>query len=226
MQGGAEAMTCRDALSSRAQEVQERQRSLFSRDDKAKEFYNPPPMITSHKPHWRPRHQQRYQTIPQEWRSWLFDEKSLTRRLQQHCRGEFSVQILSEEVCQPQAHEARRLGMGQRHWARIRQVLLLCDDNSWVVARTIIPLSTLRGPLRRLRYLKNRPLGAFLFAHPDLQRGEIEVTQLTPTTPPLNLLFGDDSSVTEMPWARRSLFRLRGRPVLVSEIFLEKLLTN
>ena len=116
--------------------------------------------------------------------------------------------------------------MGQRHWARIRQVLLLCDDNSWVVARTIIPLSTLRGPLRRLRYLKNRPLGAFLFAHPDLQRGEIEVTQLTPTTPPLNLLFGDDSSVTEMPWARRSLFRLRGRPVLVSEIFLEKLLTN
>lgn len=185
-----------------------------------------PPINPLGKPRWRPRHQQRYQSIPKEWCSWLFDEKSLTRRLQQHCRGTFSVQILSEEVCQPQANEARRLGMAQRHWARIRQVLLLCDDQPWVAARTIIPLSTLRGPLRRLRYLKNRPLGAFLFAHPDLQRGEIEVAQLAPTTPPLNLLFGDDSNTTEMPWARRSLFRLRNRPVLVSEIFLEALITN
>lgn len=116
--------------------------------------------------------------------------------------------------------------MPQRHWARIRQVLLLCDDEPWVAARTIIPLSTLRGPLRRLRYLKNRPLGAFLFAHPDLHRGEIEVTQLALTTPPLHLLFGDDSNSKEMPWARRSLFRLRNRPVLVNEIFLETLITN
>ncbi len=182
-------------------------------------------MNPAYKQHWRPRHQLRYQTVPEEWQSWLFDEKSLTKRLQQRCRGRFSVKVLSEEVCQPQPHEARRLGMGQRRWARIRQVVLLCDEKPWVAARTIIPLSTLHGPLRRLRHLKNRPLGAFLFADPYLERGGIEVTRLPLTAPPLNLLFKDESISAEIPWGRRSLFRLRNRPLLVSEIFLHSLLT-
>lgn len=184
------------------------------------------PITHADKQRWRPRHQHYYsQAIPEELQSWLFDEKSLTKRLQRHCRGAFSVQILSEEVCQPQPHEARILGMGQRHWARIRQVVLLCDGKPWVVARTIIPLSTLRGPLRRLRHLKNRPLGAFLFADPHLERGNIEVTQLPFTAPPLNLLFQNESTLTAIPWGRRSLFRLHNRPLLVSEIFLNQLLT-
>ena len=172
---------------------------------------------------WKTRHQLLSRTIPEEWQSWLFDEKSLTKRLRQRCRGRFSVRVLSEEVCQPQVLESRQLGMKQRHWARIRQVVLLCDETPWVVARTIIPLSTLCGPLRRLRHLKNRPLGAFLFAYPHLERGDIEVTQLPLTAPPLNLLFDKGSATTEMPWARRSLFRLQNRPLLVCEIFLQAL---
>lgn len=175
---------------------------------------------------WRTRHQLRNQSIPAKWQSWLFDEKSLTRRLQQCCEGRFSVQVLSEEVRQPQPSEAKCLDMSGRRWARIRQVVLLCDQTPWVVARTIIPLSTLQGRLRQLRYLKNRPLGAFLFSHPDLQRGDIEVTQLSYATPPLNLLPQNENSQIERPWGRRSLFRLQGRPVLVSEIFLQPLLSN
>ncbi len=175
---------------------------------------------------WKSRHQQRYQAIPAAWRSWLFDEKSLTKRLQQHCKGQFSVQVLDEKVSLPQSHESKKLGMSQRRWARIRQVILLCDGKPWVAARTIIPLSTLQGPLRRLRYLGNRPLGAFLFTHPDLQRGAIEVTQLALSTPPLSLLSGKDLNATELPWARRSLFRLGEHPVLVSEIFLNIDLTD
>lgn len=175
---------------------------------------------------WRTRHQLRNQSIPAQWQNWLFDEKSLTRRLQQCCKGQFSVQVLSEEVHQPQPSEAICLGMSGRRWARIRQVVLLCDQTPWVVARTIIPLSTLQGRLRQLRYLKNRPLGAFLFSHPDLQRGDIEVTQLAYSTPPLNLLPQDENCQRESTWGRRSLFRLQGRPVLVSEIFLQSLLTD
>jgi chorismate lyase len=34
--------------------------------------------------------------------------------------------------------------------ALIREVHLLCDDRPWVFARTIIPISTLRGRERRL----------------------------------------------------------------------------
>jgi len=183
-------------------------------------------MSREEKQRWRSCHQIRHQTIPVEWQSWLYDESSLTKRLQQLCIGRFSVEVLSEEVCQPQLHEIRRLEMGLRRWARIRQVLLLCDGEPWVAARTIIPLSTLRGSLRRLRHLKNRPLGAFLFAHPHLERGEIEVTRLAPNVPPLNLLTVDESITGQKPWGRRSLFRLHGQPVLVSEIFFKNLVTN
>jgi chorismate--pyruvate lyase len=183
-------------------------------------------MKQTHRQRWKTRHQLPRQTIPLEWQSWLFDEKSLTKRLQQRCNGSFAVDVLSEQVCQPQLQEARKLMMGQRHWARIRQVLLLCNGEPWVAARTIIPLSTLRGPLRRLRYLKNRPLGAFLFADPHLERGEIEVAQLTYNAPPLSLLTGECGNTNESPWARRSLFKLRGRPVLVAEVFLNALITH
>ncbi|MCW8824957.1 MAG: chorismate lyase [Gammaproteobacteria bacterium] len=175
---------------------------------------------------WRSRHQLRHNMLPGRWNSWLFDENSLTKRLQQRCRGRFSVEVLSEEVCQPQANEIRRLGMGLRRWARIRQVLLLCDETPWVVARTIIPLSTLRGPLRRLRHLKNRPLGAFLFADPHLERSDIEVSQLPTSAPPLSLILHRFEGHEEINWGRRSLFKLNDQPVLVSEIFLETLLTN
>ncbi len=175
--------------------------------------------------YWRHRHQLHNRSIPEEWKSWLFDETSLTRRLQQCCRGQFSVQVLSEEVRQPLRDEAKILGINGRRWARIRQVVLLCDQTPWVVARTIIPLSTLQGPLRQLRYLKNRPLGAFLFSHPDLERSDIEIGQLTPTAPPLNLLFKDESTMADRVWGRRSLFRIKAHPVLVSEIFLHSLLT-
>ena len=135
------------------------------------------------------------------------------------------MEVLSEEVRQPQINEGRKLGMGQRHWARIRQVLLLCDGEPWVAARTIIPLSTLQGSLRRLRHLKNRPLGAFLFAHPRLERGNIEVTQLPFSAPPLNLINNSTQITDQAPWGRRSLFRLQSHPVLVSEVFLQSLIT-
>lgn len=185
-----------------------------------------PSTAPQHQLRWRSRRQLQNQSIPENWKDWLFDEKSLTKRLQQHCMGQFSVQVLSEEVCQPQHHEAKCLGMNGRRWARIRQVVLLCDQTPLVVARTIIPLSTLQGPLRQLRHLKNRPLGAFLFRHPDLERGAIEVTQLAFTSPPLNLLLNERSTTNRKPWGRRSLFRLKGHPVLVCEIFLQSLLTN
>ncbi|NOR52149.1 MAG: chorismate lyase [Gammaproteobacteria bacterium] len=183
-------------------------------------------MNQHHKHPWKTRHQLISTTIPAEWQSWLFDEQSLTKRLQQKCRGRFSVRVLSEDVCQPQVQESRQLGMKQRRWARIRQVLLLCDETPWVVARTIIPLSTLHGSLRRLRHLKNRPLGAFLFSYPHLQRSDIRVTQLPFKAPPLNLLASNGSTSKDIPWGRRSLFRLQNRPLLVCEIFLPSLLTD
>jgi chorismate--pyruvate lyase len=91
-----------------------------------------------------------------------------------------------------------------------------------VFARTVIPVRTLRGRQRRLARLGTRPLGAALFADPHLKRGEVEIARLAP---------GDGiyehaavQGAADGVWGRRSVFTLKGKPLLVSEFFLPALL--
>jgi chorismate--pyruvate lyase len=53
--------------------------------------------------------------------------------------------------------------------------------------------------------LGTRPLGDALFAYAGLERGPIEI------------------AVTDEGWARRSVFRIEGAPLLVAEWFLPAL---
>ncbi|HSP00975.1 MAG TPA: chorismate lyase, partial [Thioalkalivibrio sp.] len=105
------------------------------------------------------------------------------------------------------------LGIPARQNAWIREVCLNGDDTPWVLARTIIPLATLAGRGRRLCNLGRRPLGAYLFSHPEWQRGPFE-TGLCQRTSGLQPLA-----------ARRSRFFSGGRSLLVGEYFLPTLLT-
>ena len=107
--------------------------------------------------------------------------------------------------------------------AFIREVELHCGSRSWVFARTLIPATTLRGGARRLAHLRNRPLGAVLFADPKVLRGELEVAELLPR----HLLFRNAVRQLESPpdslWGRRRLFYMDEKPLLVNEIFLPEL---
>tara|TARA_R100000093_G_scaffold70585_2_gene44084 strand:- start:635 stop:964 length:330 start_codon:yes stop_codon:yes gene_type:complete len=98
----------------------------------------------------------------------------------------------------------------------VREVILMGKGEPWVFARSLLPLSSLKGRLRQLRHLNTRPLGGFLFRQPDLEREPMEISRLKPGqryVPP-SLQRG------ETLWGRRSVFRLEGRPLLVSEVFL------
>ncbi len=115
-------------------------------------------------------------------------------------------------------NEARRLGLRVHQRALIRQVHLVCNDQPWVFARTVIPFTTLRGPLRHLVRLGTRPLGAVLFADPHMRRDELEMACIGTD---LSLFQRAITSPGEAcVWGRRSVFYLRNRPLLVSEIFL------
>jgi chorismate--pyruvate lyase len=92
----------------------------------------------------------------------------------------------------------------QRMWSR--KVLLQCGDTPWVAAHSLIPVSSMQGPLKRLRRLDERPLGEFLFRDPTLQRYQVELTR------------------SAASWGRRSLFYLHGQPLLVAEFFLPALM--
>lgn len=161
--------------------------------------------------------------VPPAIRHWLFDRASLTHRLRATCQGCFRVQLLSQRRQGPLLGEARRLGLAPHASALVREVRLLCNERPWVFARTVIPLQTLRGRTRRLAHLGTRPLGAMLFADASMERDEVEVARLDPGTPLFEHAVGSGALGAPV-WGRRSVFRVGGKPLLVSEIFLPPLL--
>lgn len=150
-------------------------------------------------------------------KSWLFDSGSLTTRLIDHCEGEFSVKVLSVKRATPTADEIQALQLRPGSQAIIRQVLLLCNETPMVYARTVIPLSSLRGSLRGIVLLGNKSLGAVLFADKSMHREAMEITQLKASH---KCYAWTQHTGSEPIWGRRSVFILKKQKLLVSEYFL------
>ena len=146
-----------------------------------------------------------------EWRSWLLDKGSLTKRLIKASNGQFSVKIVRQYWGYPELNECSALGMRSREIALIREVALCCKGEIWVRARSIIPKTTLSGEERLLQHLGTRPLGAFLFKSKAMERKEIEVAAF-------------ETSEAQQMFGRRSVFLLHNKPLLVSELFLPQII--
>jgi chorismate--pyruvate lyase len=120
----------------------------------------------------------------------------------------------------PRLDESQALAMQPREMAVIRQVLLLCGRQPWVYARTVIPVSSLRGKLQRLTCLGTRPLGEVLFADPGMRRGVVELAEILPGQAVFAAATVHTRHQPASIWGRRSVFWLSGKPLLVSEVFL------
>ena len=158
--------------------------------------------------------------IPASVLTWLIDPASLTQRVMVACHGKFRVEVISQHRGSPNLDECQALNIQPGQIARIREVRLLCNNVAWVYARTIIPNSSLAGPVRRLRLLGNKPLGAVLFADKTMQRGSLEIAALTPQHQLYRHAIPTTRSRQPVIWGRRSVFYLSGKPLLVSEFFL------
>lgn len=161
--------------------------------------------------------------LPDNMACWLLDPASLTSRLVEASDGNFRVRVMSQAWGTPLWNESKRLGMKQREVALLREVFLYCNDEPWVFARTIIPRSTLTGREKYLANLGNKPLGAVLFADPNMQRDLFEVAWMQAG----ELLFTHACQLSpDKPneiWGRRSVFYLSAKPLLVNEIFLPEI---
>ena len=158
--------------------------------------------------------------MPRALRAWLLDTASLTLRLQQLCPGRFRVRLLSQSWDRPFEDEARVLEMKPGSRALVRQVQLLCAEQAWIYARTVMPISSLCGRLQRLAHLGTRPLGGMLFADPSMRRGGVELARLAAGQ---DMHAAATFHLAQRPaeiWGRRTVFRLADKPLLVSEIFL------
>ncbi len=140
--------------------------------------------------------------IPPALRRWLVIQGSLTQQLTIHAHGQFQVKPFYQAFARPSLDEARFLGVPVHQRAWIREVELYgCESEPWVRARSVIPISTVRGRGRRLRHLGSRSLGSLLFARqqPRCLRQVARWSQ---------------------GWARRSRYVWHGQPLLVQECFL------
>lgn len=163
-------------------------------------------------PRWRPVHAAR-PAMSSPWWQWVASTDSLTARLTAAGGGKpFRVRLLRQGVGWPLPDEAQALGIGPKRYAWLREVALCLDETPWVVARSVAPLTQLKG--QRLDRLGERSLGSWLFRQPDLVRGPLEATT---QRPPFASLHGVEQNCS---WGRRSVFTHGGLSLLVQEYFL------
>ncbi len=172
-------------------------------------------------PNWADWRRVRKVLVPDHVYSWLCETGSLTARVKAACGNRcFEVRLLQQGWGRPLYSEGRVLKMRRGESAVVREVELLCDGIPWVFARTLIPASSLRGPVRRLTLLGCKPLGAVLFADPMVERGPMQIAHLSPRHP---LFCSAAARLERVPldiWGRRTVYFLAGHPLLVNELFL------
>lgn len=149
---------------------------------------------------------------------WLLDKGSLTQKLIAKSNDNFHVEVLQQKLQGVHLHEQQALAMRENCQAVVREVILYGSEQPWVYARTIIPQSSLEGPLQHLNNLGDKPLGEELFKDPTMTRGELEVAQLAGNELPKKL-----NHISQPVWGRRSVFHLSQKPLLVCEFFLPAL---
>ena len=168
---------------------------------------------------WYRRHQLFNHSIDSSLSHWLFDPSSLTARMITLCGKGFSVRVISQGWQKLDSDEASAMSIRHARSALVRQVLLCCNEQPLVYARTVLPLVTIQGAQRRYANMGNRPLGAMLFSDRTMRREMVEVAVL-----PARHDAHQYTSINEPIWGRRSVFRVSGKPLLVSEYFLPELL--
>lgn len=161
--------------------------------------------------------------LPESIYHWLKDQASLTRRVTAGCRGGFRVRVISQQWGPLFNSERELLELGPRSACLVREVELLCDGVPQVFARTLMPVRSLTGGARRLSLLRDRPLGAVLFADPHTRRERVQIACFRPRHSLYQVATGHLETAPVEVWGRRTLFRYAGKPILVNELFLPAL---
>ncbi|WP_371187960.1 chorismate lyase [Thalassotalea maritima] len=149
---------------------------------------------------------------------WLLDPSSLTARLSSHCQ-QFKVELLGQRIESCQAHEANA-DIAEGEQVLVREVLLFCDQQPHVFARSLLPLTSLTGEQRALANLGQQPLGQVLFNNPKLRRDVVQVAEIEPSHRVAQLATSLSLQVNHNLWGRRSLFYIENKPLMVAEVFL------
>lgn len=159
-------------------------------------------------------------TCPEKMQSWLYDHNSLTLKLESLSKA-FHVEV-KQEINIKSSLQLSGYFNDEKD-ILVREVLLFIDNIPVVFAQTEIPLSTLTDEQKALAEIGNTSLGKLLFQDPSMLRGQIEVTSFSENSPLHEFCQSIDQETDKILWARRSLFYVNNKPLLVSELFLPAL---
>ena len=144
--------------------------------------------------------------VPQIWQDWLSDAGSLTQLIANKTQSTVSVEVLNDHNQNLLKDEALLFDKPLNR-CRVREVYLCVNDVPVVFARSILPTSSSTGINRDVLQLGSKPLGEVLF-----KKGKAPI------------LLRQITEVPGLGWGRRSLYQLRGHPILITEFFLPELL--
>jgi chorismate lyase len=158
---------------------------------------------------------------PHRLRAWLTDRGSLTSRIVAHF-SRFNLVRLEQHLQRPTRDERRELGLRSHELAVVREVILRDGETPLIFAHSVAARRDLRGAWRGLSRLGQRPLAEMLFNDPNVTRLPMEYKKIDAR----HALYRRAKQVVMIDahtlWARRSVFWKRGRPLLVTEVFLFK----
>lgn len=154
--------------------------------------------------------------------AWLINHDSLTARLQKRYKH-FAVRTLRMAQARLIQDECHVLHLNPSQLATIREVMLLGNRQAVVFAHSVIPRSAKRGPWHHLAGLGNQPLGALLFANPQIKRTPLRYKKLGRNHALYQKAVVHLQHAPTFLWARRSVFYLNCVNILVTEVFLPTL---
>jgi chorismate--pyruvate lyase len=156
--------------------------------------------------------------MPASLAAWLTEPGLLTARIAAVSGAPHGLTLLDQRLGFL-SREQQALLAAPATSCLVREVQLTARGEAWIFAQSLVPDHTLElHPW--LAELGDSSLGATLDAIAGLERGPFEFAPL-PAAHPLaaRALAGDEREPGPI-WARRSWFALRGRRLLVHEVFL------
>ena len=147
----------------------------------------------------------------------LLDNGSLIQYLEDKIAVKISPLLKNQRWNKPCPAESKILRLRSGGYGFIRETLLISDKQPLVFARTVIPPNTLPHT-PKLTYFGEKPLGHLLFSNKYTYRKTIAIGTLKklPTVNGQTPCQSTDGVI----WGRRSIFYIKSKPLLLTEILL------
>ncbi|MCK9285502.1 MAG: chorismate lyase [Rhodocyclaceae bacterium] len=158
-------------------------------------------------------------------RSWLDERRSLSARIAAACpvAEPFNLKLLFSGCATATRDEAVLVGARRGECMRVREVQLCAGATPLVFAHSVTHPRHLLGPWRLMGRLGGGVLGSVLFRDPSIRRGALAFRALDSRHPLYRHMERVYGRLPKRLWARRAVFRHKGKPLLVTEVFLPSL---